>query len=114
MMNKNNLPDYKLIFSDILSKKYPEKKTACQLILNKEELSILDVIKLNEIIFGSSDKESFVDNQKYKAYDESAIIYMLDYQKKNKLNNIQLANFFKLSRNTVAKWKKAFKPHTEI
>jgi hypothetical protein len=33
---------------------------------------------------------------------------MLDYQKKNKLTNSQLAKHFKLSRNTVTKWKRLF------
>ncbi|MGG5210981.1 helix-turn-helix domain-containing protein [Chryseobacterium sp. MIQD13] len=107
-MKKSNLPNYKLIFTDIISKNHPEKRIKCQSILDKKELSILDVVKLNEIIFGICDKESFINNQKYKAYDESTITYILDYQQKNKLNNIQLANYFKLSRNTVTKWRKTF------
>ncbi|WP_223560215.1 helix-turn-helix domain-containing protein [Chryseobacterium lathyri] len=112
-MKRTSLPNYKLIFTDIISKKHPEKKVKCQSILDKEDMSILDVIKLNEIIFEVNDKESLTNNQKYKAYDESAILHILEYQKKNKLNNIQLANYFKLSRNTVAKWRKNFQSDTD-
>ncbi|HUH25918.1 MAG TPA: helix-turn-helix domain-containing protein [Flavobacterium sp.] len=47
-------------------------------------------------------------NQKYRSYDKATIIEILNYQKKNGLNNTQLANHFKLSRNTVAKWERLF------
>jgi hypothetical protein len=102
-------PNYKLIYSDIISIKCPGKKEECRPILNKEVISILDVIKLNLIIFGIKDKETQIFNQKHRSYDENTIIEILDYQVKNNLNNTQLANHFKLSRNTVTKWKKHFK-----
>jgi hypothetical protein len=102
-------PNYKLIYNDIITIKCPGKKDQCNPILNKEVISILDVIKLNLIIFGLNDKETQIFNQKHRSYDESTILEILDYQFKNKLNNTQLANHFKLSRNTVAKWKKHFK-----
>lgn len=47
-------------------------------------------------------------NQKYRSYDKATIIEILNYQKKNSLNNTQLSNHFKLSRNTVTKWKTLF------
>ena len=59
--------------------------------------------KLNEIIFGKK-----TENQKFKSYKRSDILKILDYQKKYKLNNSQLANHFNISRNTVTKWKKMF------
>lgn len=102
-------PNYRLIYHDIISIKCPGKKEECNPILNKKEISILDVIKLNMIIFGINDKETQIFNQKHRSYDESTILEILDYQAKNNLNNTQLANHFKLSRNTVAKWKKHFK-----
>ena len=99
-------PDYKKIYTDILDKKFPEKKSQYMLILQKKELSVLDVIRLNNDIFGVSDSETELFNQKHRSYSETDIIEILEYQKKHRLNNIQLAKHFKLSRNTVSKWKK--------
>ncbi|MGC4128924.1 MAG: helix-turn-helix domain-containing protein [Bergeyella sp.] len=105
---KNNQPDYKTIYRDILQKKYPEKKQEClPLIREKKNLSVLDIIELNIKIFGTS-PETFEENQKHRSYSKSDILKILDYQKKHNLNNIELARHFKLSRNTVAKWKKMF------
>ena len=105
---KNNQPDYKTIYADILHKKHHEKKAECFPLLEKENLSVLDIIELNKKIFGIADKETQAENQKHRSYSKSDILSILDYQKKHKLNNIQLARHFGLSRNTVAKWKKTF------
>jgi len=102
-------PKYRTIYKDIINRKYPDKKTECSNILSKKEISMLDVIMLNNIIFGLSDKETTEFNQKHRSYDLNTILEILDYQEKNELNNTELANHFKLSRNTVAKWKKYFK-----
>ena len=101
-------PNYKQIFTDILNKKLPEKKEACENLLNKKELSTIDIIHLNNKIFGITDKAMENENQKHRSYSKSDILQMLDYQKKYKLNNSQLAIHFKLSRNTVTKWKNMF------
>jgi len=106
-MENHNQPDYKNIYEDILQKKFPHKKDECKALLNKENLSVLNIIELNQRIFGIH-KESEQFNQKHRSYNRSDILQILDYQKKHKLNNSQLANHFKLSRNTVAKWKKIF------
>jgi hypothetical protein len=99
------IPDYKRIYSDILNAKYTEKIPYCLSILNKKILSSTDIIRLNEIIFGTKGN---LYNQKHKSYDRLAILEILEYQKKNNMNNVQLANHFKLSRNTITKWKKLF------
>ncbi len=104
---KNNQPNYRRIYSDILNK-HPEKKAECLPLLKKENLSVLDIIELNKIIFGIVDKQKQAENQKHRSYSKSDILKILDYQKKNNLNNTQLANNFSLSRNTIAKWKKMF------
>ncbi|MGK6344358.1 helix-turn-helix domain-containing protein [Chryseobacterium sp. DT-3] len=103
------MPNYKQIYTDIINRKYPEKWDRCATILSKTELTTLDIIKLNEIIFSYSDRETTMFNQQHKSYDEKTIINMLIYQQKNEWNNTQLANYFKLSRNSVAKWKKIYK-----
>ncbi|KFE97538.1 transposase [Chryseobacterium formosense] len=101
-------PDYKLIYWDILQFKYPEKISSCKAIMQKDSLSALEVIKLNSMIFGNSEKKSIKRNQSYRAYGQSDILHILEYQKNNSLNNTELACHFRLSRNTVTKWKKLF------
>lgn len=105
-MQKSDI-NYKQIYSDILDKKFPEKSLECYSILNKRNLSAIDIIELNKKIF-ESNKETEHINQKYRSYNKSDILKILDYQKKHKFNNSQLALHFKLSRNSVAKWKKMF------
>lgn len=102
------IPDYKKIFQDIINKKFPEKKEWYSEISQKQNFSRLDILRINDFIFNTQDEEVEVYNQKLRSYDEHTILYMLDFQKKNYLTNTQLANHFKLSRNTVAKWKKHF------
>jgi hypothetical protein len=104
---KTNSPDYKRIFTDIILIKYPDKHDDCKDLLNKNELLALDIINLNQKIFGvSTDKESYYFNQSHRSYNKQAILNILDYQKKNKLNNTQVAMHFSMSRNTISKWKR--------
>lgn len=103
---EKSYPDYKRIYNDILIKRYPQKKKICRGILEKEKLSALDVIKLNSLIFETKNKEASIFNQQHRSYDKSAILDILNYQKKNNLNNTQIALHFKLSRNSIARWKK--------
>ncbi|RNA63344.1 helix-turn-helix domain-containing protein [Chryseobacterium nematophagum] len=99
--------NYKRIYSDILDLKYPEKKQVCQIILNKEKLLAMDIIELNKRIFGiSDDAQSF--NRRHKAYNQSSILHILDYQKKNMLNDSEVAKYFKLSRSTLRLWKRKY------
>ncbi|WP_227413148.1 helix-turn-helix domain-containing protein [Chryseobacterium culicis] len=101
-------PNYKSIYSDILKKQYPHKISECEILLKKKILSVVDIIKLNEMIFGKSQNHNYDPNQKYRSYSKADILMILDYQKHNKLNNIQLARHFRLSRNTITKWKRIF------
>lgn len=105
---EKSAPNYKRIYTDILHRKYPDKFPDCEKILEKQKLNTLDIIRLNQLIFGNSDKQAHEFNQKHRSYDRKDILAMLDYQKKNKLNDAQLAVHFNLSRNSVAKWKKLF------
>lgn len=108
-LNRNIMktdPNYKKIYRDIIFKHYPDKHAVCESILKKNTLSALDVIKLNNIIFETKDKQILIFNQKHRAYNKLDILEILKYQRKNGLNNTQLANQFKISRNTITKWKK--------
>ena len=100
--------NYKTLYTDILNDLYPSKISFCQEILDKKVLTVLDILELNQFIFGDEFKKNDEINQKFKSYSRRDILLILDYQKKHNLNNSQLANHFNLSRNTVAKWKKIF------
>jgi hypothetical protein len=101
-----NQPFYKKIYTDILNKKFPHKIKECNVILLKDTLSFLDIIQLNQRIFGNQEISS--DNQRLRSYNTEAILEILEYQKKYSLNNSQLAIHFRLSRNTVTRWKRNF------
>ncbi|MBP2619501.1 helix-turn-helix domain-containing protein [Chryseobacterium jejuense] len=103
-----NTPDYKKNYNDMLIIKYPERKEGFQQLLSKSDFSALDIIEINKVLFSRGFEESARFNQRHRSYDLSTIIHILEYQKKNKLNNSQLAKHFKLSRNTVTKWKSHF------
>lgn len=104
MKVKEQTPDYKRIFDDMITIKFPDKRKYCDGILKKKKkLSVLDVLKLNAIIFGHKE-----ESQRFRSYDQKAIKEILNYQKKYQLRNSELADIFKLSRNTVTKWKKMF------
>lgn len=106
-MEKSN-PDYKRIYNDIIDQKYPQKRGLCRNILNKPQLDVLDIIQINSIIFDSKEKDTQEFNHKHRSYDVYSIRKILNYQKKEKLNNSEVSRKFKLSRNTIAKWKKFF------
>lgn len=101
-------PNYKKIYTDIITMKYPEKMEDCRNILSKSTLSTMDVINLQKKLFGPENISAGQLNQLHKSYDRSTILSILNYQKEHRLNNIQVAEHFNLSRNTVAKWKKMF------
>jgi len=101
-------PNYQRIYGDIIEQKFPDKMNECKKLLEKQFLCTLDIILLNKILFNKISIDTKVFNQKHRTYDERSIIKILAYQQKNRLNNTQLANLYKLSRNTVANWKKQF------
>lgn len=102
-------PNYRKIYEDMIRIKFPDKLGDYQGVLSKKELSALDVIKLNASLFGTFREEVNI-NGRHRSYSRSDIFEILDYQKKRRLNNSQLALHFGLSRNTVAHWKKIYIP----
>jgi hypothetical protein len=106
--NTNTKPDYKAIYRDILQQKFPHKIKECLPLIEKKDLAAIDILALNQKIFGQHSTDSKNINQKYRSYSKSDILQILDYQKKKKLNNTQVATHFNLSRNSVSKWKKIF------
>jgi len=106
-MIEKNQPNYKKIYMDILHKKYPEKAESCELILAKKVLTGADIIELNERIFGKG-SSGIRENQKHKSYSEKDILHILKYQKEYKMNNSEISSHFKMSRNTITKWRKIY------
>ncbi|MCW3160827.1 helix-turn-helix domain-containing protein [Chryseobacterium oryctis] len=103
-----NRPNYQKIYHDMIMKKFPDQMDNFKTLLGQENLSTLTILKINDKLFGMKNRESYLQNTKLASYTKSDILQMLDYQRKNQLNNTQLANHFGLSRNTVGKWKKRF------
>lgn len=102
-------PDYKQIYTDIIKDKYPEKINDMQ-IKNKIGCiqTVMDILSLNALVFGQAKALIESKNQKLRSYDEHSILKILEYQQKNKLSNSTTALHFKMSRNTIAKWKKFY------
>lgn len=99
----------------MISDKFPDKAFLCSSYLQKENWTALDVIQVNEILFGADKKKLDKEiDRMHRAYDKQSIRKILLYQQKNKLNNIELARKYNLSRNTVAKWKKLFSELFEV
>lgn len=102
-------PDYKQIYTDILNEKYPGKIEDEGISHKIDHIkNVMDVINLNTLIFGSKNRERENENQQLRAYDKNSILEILEFQRKNKINNSQLSIQFKISRNTITKWKKYF------
>ncbi|MBB4805538.1 hypothetical protein HNP38_000810 [Chryseobacterium defluvii] len=96
-------PNYQKIYQDLLKFKGLDE----YIPVPKLEKSI-EIIRFNNLI---AKKERLIDSgitQQSRSYDEESILEILRYQKKCNINNTQLALEFKLSRNSVAKWKKIY------
>lgn len=99
------MPNYKKIFSDLIEMKYPYKKKECTPILNKVKLSQFDVLKLSNIISENQIEANNRFNQRHKSYNHESIQEILKYQEEYNLNDTETALYFKMSRNTLKKWK---------
>jgi len=104
----NAQPNYQKLYKEITERFHKEKNNLVTMYLEKEEWTSLDVITVNDLLFNRKRNEELEFNAKCKSYDELSINKILNYQKQYRLNNTQLANHFKLSRNTVAGWKKKY------
>ena len=100
------IPNYKNIYLDIISKKFPSKKDTYEKVLSKNTLTNYDVIVLNKELFPNAKNQT--ENQKLKSYTKETILKILDYQKAKKIKVTELARHFSISRNTIAKWRKIY------
>ena len=96
-------PNYQKIYQHNIQKKFPEKAVQTKSLL-KEDMTSLDVIKISNVL--NSNVDSY--NQKHKSYDLDSILKILEFQKLHNLTNILVAEKFRISRNSIAKWKKIY------
>ncbi|KMQ67777.1 hypothetical protein ACM39_12790 [Chryseobacterium sp. FH2] len=106
-------PNYRKIYQDMLKLEHPEKLKDPKI---KELLKKLntteDVLNFNEKIFKQS-KESEKNNQKLKTYDKKTMLKLLEYQQKHGFSTSYMSKKYKISRTTIAKWKKTFEEEFE-
>jgi len=105
---KVTAPNYSRIYRDLIVKKFPDKLHGCTVLLSKENLTFFEILRINELLFGKKNKEQESQEQRYRAYDKQTILRIMRYQNQKKLNDKELAVHFKLSRNTIRRWKKVF------
>ncbi len=98
-------PNYHRIYRDLIASKFPDRVEEFRSFLLKDVLSAIDIITINQRLFGVSEE---TNNQRLRSYSPNDILQILEYQKKSKMNNSELAAHYKLSRNTISKWKKKF------
>ncbi|ASW74657.1 hypothetical protein IQ37_04590 [Chryseobacterium piperi] len=101
-------PNYSKIYQDMLQLEYPDKLKEPKI---KELLKKLntteDVLNLNERLFEQS-RERAQNNQKLKTYDKKTMLKLLQYQKKHGFSTSYMSKTYKISRTTIAKWRKNF------
>lgn len=102
------MPNYFNIYRDLIIDKFPHKLESKEVqdFFSKAQHSNLDIIRINDLIYNTKATRS--ENQRLRSYDKQSILKILKYQKDYKLSNVYVALQYKLSRNTVAQWKKWF------
>lgn len=105
---KITVPNYGRIYRDIIDKRFPERIDEFAEKLNKEHLTFFEVIELNDLLFGKKSKHEENQEQRYRAYDKQTILRIFRYQQQHNITDRELASHFKLSINTIAKWKRVF------
>lgn len=108
--------NYELLYTDFVTESvhFSEQEKAEMLKEltgnGKERITYKTLLRLNGIIARKVRREHL--QSKYatqlKAYDRPFIQSVLKYQKKYGLTNSDISKQFKISRNTVNRWKKVF------
>lgn len=99
-------PNYSKIYHDLLQAEHPEKLNDTKVKELLKNLNTSDeVIKFNEKLFKQS-KESQENNQKLRTYDKATMLKILAYQKQHGFSSNYISKQYKISRTTIAKWKK--------
>jgi len=114
-MNAMYKINYKVLYCDFINEQdsistYKKVELTRKIIHRiNHDVSFKHLYKINQMI---RDSLKCTDNKptskSVNVYDKAYILDILSYQKKNKLSNRTISLEFKLSRNTVAAWKKQF------
>jgi len=107
-MESHNPPNYKIIYTDILKKKFPYKEKECESLMNKENLAAHDIIKLNEKIFGKTSNTSEKLNRKLLSYSKSDILKCWTIRKNTTLIIASLPGTLNLAGTALLNGKKVF------
>jgi response regulator of citrate/malate metabolism len=92
----------------MLKEKQPEKLHDSKILHLLNNLNTMeDVLKINEVVSDSSNKNS-KNNQQLKNYDKKTVLRLLQYQNKHNLSASFMSKKYKMSRTTIAKWWKMF------
>ncbi|CAM3840251.1 transposase [Flavobacterium branchiophilum] len=97
-------PNYYQLYSDMFDEKIISNLKKDLSFLKKENVSNLDIINFDQEINLHSKSHNF-ENQKLRSYDENSITKVLSYQKEYALTDYQTSLHFKISRNTLRKWR---------
>lgn len=109
-MTSFNRPYYDVLYKDMIRDKYPQKQELLNKLIVDKEWIALDVIEINNILFKKNETEGAEDlDMPHRAYDKRSILKILYYQSEMNLNNTEIVELYGMSRNTLAKWKKAYK-----
>jgi response regulator of citrate/malate metabolism len=101
-------PNYTKIYQDMLQMEHPEKLKDPKIVKLLNNLhNVEDILKLNQKIFKES-KESIKNNQKLRNYDKPTVLKILQYQNKHEFSTSYISRKYKISRTTIAKWRKMF------
>ncbi|WP_415325724.1 helix-turn-helix domain-containing protein [Chryseobacterium sp. MMS23-Vi53] len=96
------------IYQDMLKQEHPDKLQDPKIqSLLKNLKTTEDVLNFNELVFKHT-KESLRNNQKLKTYDKKTMLKLLQYQKKHGFSTSFMSKKYKISRTTLAKWRKTF------
>ncbi|WP_156424176.1 hypothetical protein [Myroides odoratus] len=101
-----NGPNYNNIYRDLIEKQFPERVEEFSSLLSVDITNSIQVIELNNLLFYQFDNIKEWNNQKFKSYDLISVMKILKFQEENSLSNVDVSNFFRISRNTLASWKK--------
>ncbi|MCW3159994.1 helix-turn-helix domain-containing protein [Chryseobacterium oryctis] len=106
-------PNYNKIYQDMLRLEHPDKLKDPKILKMLKKLDTTEeVLKFNDKIFKRS-KESERNNQKLKTYDKKTMLKLLEYQQKHGFSTSYMSKKYKISRTTIAKWKKTFEDEFE-
>ncbi|MCD9855717.1 hypothetical protein LUD75_13420 [Epilithonimonas sp. JDS] len=99
-------PNYTKIYLDLIKFRKKDDVISDSLLEKINNIKIVkDVLEIERELF-KNDNSAY--NQKLRCYDEKTVKSILEHQRLNKITNTELGQKYKVSRNTIAKWRKIY------